>query len=729
MLRYFCILFFALFILSASSQEYEDIATDSLEQYLEECYEHFEKSEFVESVKIANKLLDASHKKDNKHFKAEAYYFLGLVDEITRSYDRAEVKYLKSLSIVKELKDTLFIVDIYNGLGSVTALKDKNFKKSEAYYLEGLDLAEKINSQYTATLTLNLCWNYLDQNKPEKVTPYVSRLQSYLKNPPDDGDEPLTRSSINHVLGRYYTHKNRFENAERLFKKSIALGKKHDLYEQLQYAYLYSSKAYAKNNNHQAAYKHLQEHLKYKEIFVNRDLTEKLRAEGIRFKLAEYERALETSKRGEELMASIAASRNKLIWVYTFVFVVLLILLIIIFKENRTKRKLIKFLNQNNEALKRANQKADAAAKIKSQFINSISHEIRTPLHGVVGITSLLLAEKEISDGNKQLLESLKFSGDYLLSLINNVLLISKIDNHKVKIRPKETDLKSFTDNITNSVQFSAEKNDCQVHVDLSRDIPSKVMIDSTILFEILINLIENAIKFTKSGKVILSIKLVQEKENKLVLQFAVTDNGAGIPKDKKEEIFNEFSQVNLDTSIMEGTGLGLSIVKKLLDLMDSEIQVESKLGKGTTFYFDLICAKIKDTPAHKKLVTNKKLLANARILLIEDNKINRMVIEKFLSAYQVNLDIKDEGKEGYQAITQNEYDLILLDINIPGMNGFEISQKVRETQNNVPIIAVTASELREIQEKADLAGIDDILIKPFSKEKLVAIIEKHLLK
>lgn len=314
---------------------------------------------------------------------------------------------------------------------------------------------------------------------------------------------------------------------------------------------------------------------------------------------------------------------------------------------------MIHTLNTSNKEIKKAKKEAEIAAETKAEFISNISHEIRTPLHGVVGITSLLLEENEISKNNKKLLDSLRFSGNYLLHLINNILFLNKIDRNKIKVKDEVIDLPSFLDNIFSAIQFSAKKHQCEVIFKTDAKLPQQIISDSSILYEILLNLTENAIKFSR-GSVRVEVNLMKDAHQNPKLQFQVIDNGAGIPKDKQEMIFEDFSQISMDKSIMEGTGIGLSIVKKLLSLMNSEIQLQSEIGKGSTFFFEITCKEhlIKEIPKKKSLSLNS--LEGIKIIHIEDNRINRLVVEKFLATTELNLKTLEDGKEGLKAL-QNE--------------------------------------------------------------------------
>ncbi|MDR6302153.1 tetratricopeptide repeat-containing hybrid sensor histidine kinase/response regulator [Mesonia maritima] len=720
--------FILILLLTNSLFAQQEVSRDTLHKYLDEAYTYFDETNIKESVKIGRKLLKLAHQANDDLFIAEAYYLLALNDETARNYTQAEEKYIKALEKVKKVKDSSFLVLLYNGLGNVAAINKHKYKESEIYYQKGLRISKKINDPYRIAIIANLCWNYLDNDKPKKVTPYIEELKDYLAHPKDDFNRNHFIANINQVLGRYYSQLKQYDLSKVYFDNSIKVSEEHKMWTELKNVYEYRSVSNEQQGRYKEAINDLRKYIEYKDVYLNEHNLEQLKKEEARLDLQEYQRELKTVERERKLLTSVAETKNKLLWVYGIIFLILLTFFVLFFRQYQAKKRFINKLNIKNEELQEAKKEAEIAAEIKKQFISNISHEIRTPLHGVVGITSLLLAQPEISEDNKQLLTSLKFSGDYLLSLINNVLLMSKIDNDKIKVQPKLINIETLTTNILYSVQFQAEKNHSNVIIDVAEDVPPQIIADDSILFEILINLIENGIKFCKNGKVTLKIEKLQQESEAISLRFSVIDNGMGIPEDKKEMVFEKFSQVSLDKSIMEGTGIGLSIVRSLLLLLDSDIHLESEEGIGSTFYFDLKC-KLAEDSTH---VLNGSELAqdvykDKKILLVEDNEINKMVIRKYLGSYEFDLEIVSDGVEGFSAIEKNNYDLILLDINIPSMNGFDIAKKTRERGIKTPIIAVTASELTEVENNVKKNGMNDVLIKPFSKEKLLQIIQTYL--
>ncbi|MBW2960695.1 tetratricopeptide repeat-containing hybrid sensor histidine kinase/response regulator [Mesonia aestuariivivens] len=716
----------------------KQVKEDSLYFFLEKSYKGYEESNYLESLVWGRKLLEKAYRLKDSSYVAEAYYVLGLVDETIQDYDKAEDKYYNALKIVSKVskkRDSVFLMDIYNGLANVYSFK-KKYHKADSLYHKALEIGELLNNEAQKDIILNISWNYLSENSCQKVNLFLPELLSYQIK--DDNrtlslDDTIFFSDLNFVLGWYYGKIKEYNLAYDKLDFAIKLAKSKNLYQELSQVLEIRAKFLKAQGKFEEALFFNEKYIESHKKQIDQNLLKKLQAEKVKYEVSEYERALRLLKKQKQLSASIAESNHKLSWLYLILSIILGVSLIIIYLVNYKRKKLIRKLNHKNKLLIDAQKKAKLATQIKSNFISNISHELRTPLHGVIGITSLLLAEKKLSASNQKLLESLKFSGDYLLGLISNVLLMSKIDNGKVKVKQKLVMIESLLSTIRSGIMFSAEEKDVQIKFCVDEEIPKKVYLDANIVSEVLINLIENAIKFSKGGNVTTYIKINKDAnctDKEVTIRFCVEDNGTGIPKDKQEIIFQKFSQIASERNMLEGTGIGLSLVKSLLLQLGTDIKLESEIGKGSKFYFDLPCKLFSDKDSNVSISKEKLKVfeSNLNILLVEDNKINMMVIQKYLASYKkINLEIISDGKEAYKAILNQDYDLVLLDINIPSMNGFAITKKIRKKGFKLPIIAVTASELTEIQDKAYAVGINDIIIKPFQKKKLIAVISKYL--
>ena len=348
----------------------------------------------------------------------------------------------------------------------------------------------------------------------------------------------------------------------------------------------------------------------------------------------------------------------------------------------------------------------------------------------MIGITSLLLEEEEVKEEHKKLLSSLKFSGDYLLNLVNNVLQISKIESNKVQLRKTPTNLYKLSQDLLCSFNYQAKnKKNELIFVGDPKLQNILLNIDSLRLSEILVNLIGNATKFTDNGKIWLRIKVLSIDSEKVKLQFEIEDNGIGIPENKKEFVFKKFSQVDRELDRIEGTGLGLSIVKNLLKIMNSKINLESEEGKGSKFYFDMAFEIVQENPKDSYCDGDKKVMKkNGNILVVEDNKINQIVTQNLLNLIGYDCTIVENGLNSVKAAKNQKFSLILMDLNMPFLNGYEATKLIREFDSTTPIIALTASELEEVKEECMAVGMNDIINKPLNKNDLYNAITKNLI-
>lgn len=371
--------------------------------------------------------------------------------------------------------------------------------------------------------------------------------------------------------------------------------------------------------------------------------------------------------------------------------------------------------------------KAEKANKLKNEILANMSHEIRTPMNAILGMTNHLIEEEK----NLSSLESLniiKFSADQLLVIINDILDLSKIDEGKVSFEKIDFSLKNLIENIIKLNLSKAIDKKIQLNFEYDSSIPLKIIGDPTRLAQILNNLISNAIKFTEIGEVKLKIIQLKNTSEFTNIHFLIKDSGIGIPEDKLEFIFEKFNQASTETTRkFGGTGLGLSIVKKLIQLMGSDVGVKSKLSEGSEFYFLLnfpISKNFTTEPSIKSLEIEEKNLNGLKILLVDDNEINIKIAKKFLDKWNTNIDTALNGKEAIEKFLEKKdfYDLILMDLQMPIMDGYEASKQILEYQKSskkIPIFALTADAMFDTKEKVKSIGIEDLITKPFKPEEL----------
>lgn len=382
-------------------------------------------------------------------------------------------------------------------------------------------------------------------------------------------------------------------------------------------------------------------------------------------------------------------------------------------------------ISERTKELTEAKETAEKLTKVKSDFLAYMSHEIRTPMNLISAIVSLLLRDN-LSESQFSKLEILKFSVSNLLVIINDILDYSKIEARKIEFEKKEFKLVNLVESIRNSFSPIAIEKNIEFIVELDKRLPQIIVGDSVRLFQILNNLISNAIKFTETGSVYLFLKLNLITKNSVTIDFSVIDTGIGINSENLNSIFESYSQEKDNrTNIKFGSGLGLSITKLLLELQNSKIYVESQIDIGSNFYFGLTfdLPSIDSTEISKEKFQIEIPLNNITLLLVEDYKFNQIVVEEFLNFWNISVDIADNGQKAIEMAEIKDYTIILMDLQMPVLNGYEAAIAIRNISNNryknVPIIALTASAMIDTFDKVKKAGMNDFIAKPFSPEEL----------
>jgi signal transduction histidine kinase len=404
-------------------------------------------------------------------------------------------------------------------------------------------------------------------------------------------------------------------------------------------------------------------------------------------------------------------------------------------KAYQTNQKLVETKNERlletQEDLKKEKEKAEESNRVKSNFLSVMSHEIRTPLNAIISVSHILKEHNFDNSEDVELVNALNSSSEHLLSLLNDILDFSKIESGNKKIKSIETNIKNLISNIQGTyLEKSKEKNNLLI-IDINENVPENIITDDGMLRQVLGNLISNAIKFTSNGTVKVTVDQKSIKNKLTTLLFKITDTGIGIPENKIKSIFDKFTQIDSINQKKEmGTGLGLSICKQLLLLMNSDIQVQSTEGEGSVFSFVLNCPvvnKIQEEQEKSGVVETVPFKESSNLLVVEDNKVNVLVLSRFLKKWHINFEVAFNGVEALEKYKPNKFNAILMDMQMPVMNGFDATKKLREEGCKIPIIALSASATSVDIANAKEAGVDDYLLKPFDPLILYKIIKKSI--
>lgn len=512
---------------------------------------------------------------------------------------------------------------------------------------------------------------------------------------------------------------NEFEESAIQGELALKLSNENSFYKEIKEANEQLTFAYEKAGVFERALQNQKNIAAIKDSVFNLEKikTEVKTAEKIQFDFMD-----DTIKRQDKQIEKLndATNRSQIIVILVSAFLIIISLLAVsLYRNNQIKLKTNDLLQTKNNELQAARDAAVNAMEAKTNFLSTVSHELRTPLYAVTGLTHLLLEENP-SKGQKEHLKALKFSGDYLLNFINDILQINKIDADKLEPLNVDFNLNRTLNEVIDSLQQSAKVNQTKIILDYDESIPGHLMSDPIKLSQIFMNLVGNALKFTKEGEVTVIAKMLNKEDEDVTLYFEVADTGIGISQENQESIFEGFEQGSIQINReYGGTGLGLTIVKSLLGLFDSKIQLVSELGKGSSFFFEMELKSkdnlVDDIPFE---ITQKDFdFKGLHIMIVEDNKINQVITKKMLTKKEISSDIASNGLEAVEMAENNTYDAILMDIHMPGISGEEATIRIRKFDKITPIIALTAISLDDSLESFYAAGCDDVVTKPFKPE------------
>lgn len=683
---------------------------------------NFEKSLLISRLALRKSIAIRDNVFIAKNYNNVAANYNDLVE-----FDKAIFYYNKALNYASFTENDTIKQRINNNLGNMYCFEKKKYEKGILYYRKALEYSKKMqDSSQMAFTNLNIAWAFFDIGKFKEGEGNLKMINSYYQKHHND----MTVVVLNMLNGMYHNYKNDDAKAEFYFQEAIRLGQKLNEKSDLSFSHLEFSKFLLKRKDYKKAYENLELYTKLNDEIYAEEKLAKANVEGINLELDEYKRTIDKIENERNLQYQSLKKSRIIVLLFIIAIFVLLLFLNSLIKNNKFRLKSNADLLIANEELIIANKKAEESSILKTQFVSTISHELRTPLYGVVGIADLLLEEhKELASSPH--LNSLKFSARYLLSLVNDILQINKIEENKIVLDDFAFNLADEFLMIKNSLSFIAKKNDNQIHIDIDPSIPESLIGDKLRFAQILMNLVSNALKFTKNGEVYIIAKQVEVQDRIHSIEIKIKDNGIGIATLDQEKIFDKFVQVGRKEIDYQGTGLGLPIVKRLLELFGSEIFVESELGKGTTFTFciNFECDAVKTVEIINNIQVDLTSSQAFKVLVVEDNHINQLITKKIIEKNNYSCVVVDDGFKALKILENEEFDIILMDINMPLMNGFETSRRIRRKGIETPIIALTAFDKNEITDEAIAAGINDIIIKPFEPVQLFKIINCLILK
>jgi PAS domain S-box-containing protein len=411
---------------------------------------------------------------------------------------------------------------------------------------------------------------------------------------------------------------------------------------------------------------------------------------------------------------------------------------ILVARDITPLKKKEKDLIRANSKAEKARRIAEEAMKAKQQFLANMSHEIRTPMNSIIGFTKILLGTP-LDEKQREFLSAIKLSGDTLIVLLNDILDLSKVDAGKMTYEKNPFLLRESISSMLRLFETKIQEKQLRLNVEFDPGIPEVVTGDAVRLRQIILNLISNAVKFTETGSITMSTKLVEDESDRVTIRFEVTDTGIGIPPDRVKSIFEKFEQASSSTArLYGGTGLGLAIVKHLVEGQEGQVHVKSEPGKGSTFGFTLSFGKTSVTKnelhaeeeQEEQAPRTNEDLKHIRVLVAEDNSLNQLLMKTILGDIGFRQDLASDGKKVIEKLSRGNYDIILMDLQMPEMNGFEVTQHIRHhMRSDIPIIALTADVAEADVKKCKAAGMDDYVPKPVDGkllfEKILALVKR----
>jgi signal transduction histidine kinase/CheY-like chemotaxis protein len=720
---------FLLFIILFHSLLYSQKRTkvDSISYYSNLATENINSNKYKEALLYTQKSINFCKRNNETEAEAIQNYKLGKIYFDLKLHNDAIETLNKSIHLFSAVsnKPKIKVANAYYFMG-LSYMQKKNYPLAETCISKSEEIQKKLQIKDQRDL-INLQRGILSKTKGS--TAFASSIFYAILAKPENEVTTNTKAEALYQIGTIEALGKRYNLALNYLNRALELNKNTKNLDQRSNILLAISTVYDKILDKTNAFTYLKQHLNLKEnISLAND--QKLGINDYE-NFKEVQRLQETLRLEKENKEKEKSEKfSKLISILAIAIISILSLLSLsLYKNNIIRNQTNLLLKEKNNELILAKNKAEEASKARSEFLSTVSHELRTPLNAINGITHLLLEENP-KKSQMHYLTSLKFSGNYLTTFINDILEINKIDSNKLEIEYINFNLKQLLGDIQNSLKEIATINNNKFILKIDPAVPENLIGDPTKLSQIFMNLINNALKFTNNGTVSVITKLGSYQNDNAIIHFQIIDTGIGIPEDKLETVFESFSQGSIEINRkFGGTGLGLTIVKKLVKILGGQIKLKSAVGEGTTFSFELNF-KVDSMPIQVKPINKNydpEVFKNKKILLVEDNKINQMITKKMLVNKEIECTILDNGEDAIQILKDTAFDLVLMDVHLLGINGTIATQQIREFDTITPIIALTAISLDENREMLLSFGMTDVITKPFIPEDFYTIIAQNI--
>jgi hypothetical protein len=711
----FCSLVFA----QQGVVEDPDMLSIRLQERINQAKLESDRGDYYNALSNLDKALDIAKTIDDKISQGTTLTKIAKVRYLVGETDKANIALGKAIQLQRENDDYGNLAVSYNIQGVVYST-DEKYELALDYYNSAKNLFEQEDlEEYISEVTLNEAKAYIALQRYEEAKTQLDKTIIISKK----YEQRRVLSSALIQSGKVSSALDNTDLALSQVEEGLSIAKAHNVVENVNEAYLTLSDIHKKRGDYKNSLENITQHIRLSDSIL--DVKRENLALGVSSQVInKYKDAQNEQLKQQIDEVSAESNFTRITTILSIALITILSLLTLsLYKNNNIRLKTNNMLHKKNDELIVAKEKAELASKTKANFLSTVTHELRTPLYAVTGLTNMLLDENP-KEHQIPHLKSLKFSGDYLLTFINDILQINKIEANKVELDPEIFNLKNKIENVMSALDNSAKDNGTKLHFDYEDGLPESYNGDQLKISQILINLLGNAIKFTKDGDIWVRAYKIDQKDNKYTLRFEIEDNGIGITKEKQDQMFESFSQGSVQINRKYGgTGLGLSIVKGLIKILKGKIYLKSELGKGTTFFFEIPLEKAEtvDTPAVEETKQTNKMedldLSEVKILIVEDNKINQMITKKILNKMGLYCDVVDNGEAAVEQVKSIDYNVVLMDIHMPGISGLEATKIIRTFNKDLVIFALTAVTLEDKMHEFGEAGFNDIISKPFKQE------------
>jgi signal transduction histidine kinase/FixJ family two-component response regulator/HPt (histidine-containing phosphotransfer) domain-containing protein len=746
---------------------------------------HFGKADYPKALEYYLKSLKVSEEINDKHRMSMSYNRLGTIYNRLSENEKALDYYQKSLQIARESGDRVSMQDVMLNIGALYQ-KQKDYPGALDYFNQALKINQALGNKSDCAETLNaIGFLYRLKKDFSKTHQYCEEAVKYYEA---DGNKLAMANELEDIGDLYRQQRDYARALTYLFralglqkelnekrsvsynygvialtyfmigtdtdksalnklfagKKSVAIKLSRiyadssveiqkelgDLYL-LQDTYISMSRGWEQIGDYKGALECYKKYITIRDSTYNLEKDKKLIQLSMKYEFAKKQATDSLQHAVENNLNQIRLQKQKTFTYAGFIGMALVaFLLFFVFKNYNNQRKSNRKLQAAQKEILEQKNRAEQSERFKQQFLANMSHEIRTPMNAVMGMTGLLIDKNPRSD-QQHYLEGIKKSSDILLHIINDILDLSKIESGKMELEKTDFSLRETVEQVLITLHHKADEKGLQLLGEIDSGIPDVLIGDPVRINQILLNLAGNAIKFTEKGSVQIRVKLTGGGQPSLLnIRFSITDTGIGIPKEKLETVFESFKQVNTsDTRKYGGTGLGLTISRQLVELHGGEIMIESEEGAGTTFSFALSFAEGSAERLQQLMNAHANIdgsiLNGLRILIADDNEYNRIVADDTLhSKADVSTLTASNGHEAIELLKAHDFDVILMDVQMPEMNGFEATKFIRENMSSpkkdIPIIALTASVLRTDLDKCRQVGMNSYIPKPFHASQLI---------